>query len=108
MIMQITNKDIRALVEYVKIDSFSVVCHFRCKETNKSIVSKVSFEPYDGKIEITWKDILLHPIKSYNRYFHTPITIYSKDTDETIVNKAFKKIANHFRWSEDKKKYILV
>lgn len=104
--MQIVHDKVLQLIEYVKIDSFSVECHFRCKESNKEVVSSVAFEPYDGKIEITWKDILLHPIESYNRYYHTPITIYGDNTHEAIVLKAFEKVANHFRWHPEKNEYI--
>lgn len=104
--MQINHKNIIALLEYVKIDSLNIVCHFKCKETNKSIISSVPFEPYDGKIEFTWQELLLHPIKSYNRYYHTPIIIYGSDSHETIVVKAFKKVANKFSWNAKKQTYI--
>ncbi|QOY51019.1 hypothetical protein [Candidatus Sulfurimonas baltica] len=94
------------LLDYVKIDRFYVVCHFKCKIKDKTIVSTVPFEPYDGKIEITWQDILLHPIESYNRYYHTPITIYGNDCHETIVLKAFEKVSNYFDWNQEEQKYI--
>lgn len=77
--MPITHQNINNLLEYVKVDSFSIVCHFKCKETNKRVISTVAFEPYEGKIAFTWQDILFHPIKSYNRYYHTPITIYANE-----------------------------
>lgn len=103
--MPITHANIISLLDYIKIDSFSVVCHFKCQETNKSVVSSVPFEPYEGKIEFKWQDIAFHPIKSYNRYYHTPITIYGNDTHETIVLKAFKKVANKFKWNSEKNSY---
>jgi len=106
--MPITHKNVVNLLEYVKIDSFSVVCYFKCKETNKSIVSSVPFEPYEGKIEFTWQELLLHPLQSYNRYYHTPITIYSDDIHETIVLKAFEKVSKHFSWNSEKNRYIYV
>jgi len=106
--MPITHKNVVNLLEYVKIDSFSVVCYFKCKETNKSIVSSVPFEPYEGKIEFTWQELLLHPLQSYNRYYHTPITIYSDDIHETIVLKAFQKVSKHFSWNSEKNRYIYV
>ena len=104
--MPITHSNVISLLDYIKIDSFSVICHFKCQETNKSIVSSVPFEPYEGKIEFTWQNLVLHPIKSYNRYYHTPITIYGNDTHETIVLKAFQKVANKFRWNSEKNSYI--
>jgi len=104
--MPIRHQNIIALLDFVKIDRFYVVCHFKCKVTKKSVVSTVAFEPFEGKIEITWKDILLHPIESYNRYYHTPITIYGNDCHETIVLKAFMKIANSFVWSPQENQYI--
>lgn len=104
--MPLIDEKILCLLDYVKIDSVSIECHFKCKETNKEIISEVAFEPYDGKIEITWKDILLHPIESYNRYYHTPIVIYSHDTHETIILKAFKKVANQFMWNAEKMQYV--
>jgi len=104
--MPISHKNIISLLEYVKIDRFSVICHFKCQESDKSIVSSVPFEPYEGKIEITWKEMFFHPIKSYNRYYHTPIVIYGNDTHETIVLKAFKKVAKHFRWNDKKQMYV--
>ncbi len=106
--MPVTHANVVSLLEYVKIDSFSVICYFKCKETNKSIVSSVPFEPYEGSIELTWTDILFHPLKSYDRYYHTPITIYSEDIHETIVLKAFLKVSNSFKWSKEKNSYIFV
>jgi hypothetical protein len=103
--MQLYHKNILSLLDYVKIDRFSVVCHFKCKETDRSIVSKVPFEPYEGEIIITWKDMLLHPLKSYQRYYHTPITIYAIDSHETIVLKAFEKVSAHFRWNVELQRY---
>lgn len=94
------------LVDYVKMDRFYVVCHFRCKTKNKTVVSTVPFEPFYGKIEITWQDILFHPIRSYNKYYHTPITIYSKDNHETVVIKAFEKVSSYFDWNPEEQKYI--
>lgn len=105
--MPLYHKNILSLLDYVKIDRFSVVCHFKCKETDRSIVSKVPFEPYEGEIIITWKDMLLHPFKSYQRYYHTPITIYAIDSHETIVLKAFEKVSNHFKWNTREQKYEL-
>ena len=104
--MSITDTNVISLLDYVKIDSFSVVCHFKCQETNKRVISIVPFEPYDGKIEFTWQEIILHPIKSYNKYYHTPITIYGSQTHETIVLKAFQKVSNHFTWNQKKQMYI--
>ena len=104
--MSISHSNIISLLEYVKIDSFSVVCHFKCKETNRKIVSAVPFEPYEGKIEFSWQELLFHPLRSYNKYYHTPIVIYGNDTHETIVLKAFKKVSNHFTWNTQKQTYI--
>ena len=104
--MLMTHENIVSLLDHVQIDDSTVVCHFRCQETNKSIVSAVPFEPYDGKIVLTWKDILFHPIQSYNRYYHTPIVIYGNECKETIVLKAFKQVSNNFIWNQQKQKYI--
>ena len=100
------NKSIVMLLDHIKIDGSTVVCHFKCSETEKSIVSAVAFEPYDGKIIITWKDMLLHPIKSYNRYYHTPIVIYGNDCENTIVFKAFQQVRDNFIWNQEKQQYI--
>jgi len=88
--------DALSVLEYVRIDKYTVTCCFKCSQTDKSIISVVPFEPYEGKIELTWKDIVMHPIRSYNRYYHTPITIYSQENQHTIVNKAFEKVAKRF------------
>ena len=104
--MLMTHENIVTLLDHVHIDDSTVVCHFKCQETNKSIVSAVPFEPYDGKIVLTWKDILFHPIRSYNRYYHTPIVIYGDECKETIVLKAFKQVSKHFTWNQAKQKYI--
>ena len=104
--MLINHEKITSLLEFVKIDRFYVVCHFKCKVTSKTIISTIPFEPYAGKIEISWQDVLLHPIKSYNRYYHTPITIYNHDCHETIVLKAFEKISNCFEWSISYNNYV--
>ena len=106
--MKVTHENIINLLEYVKVDSFSIVCHFKCMQSNKSVISAVPFEPYEGKMEFTWQEIVLHPINSYNRYYHTPIIIYGGDTHETIVLKAFQKVSKNFRWSSEKKSYIFI
>ena len=105
--MPIIHQNVISLVDYLRIDSLSVTCHFKCDTTNKTVVSSVPFEPFDGKIELSWQEMLFHPIKSYNRYYHTPITIYGEDTHETIVLKAFMKVSNSFRWSLKDEKYII-
>jgi len=99
-------KSIISLLDHVKIDKFYVVCHFKCNITQKVVVSTVPFEPYSGKIEITAKDMLLHPIKSYHRYYHTPIMIYGNNCQDTVVLKAFEKIAEYFKWDDEKEIYI--
>jgi len=104
--MSMIHENIISLLDAVKMDRVYVVCYFRCDITKKTIVSTVPFEPYAGKIELTWQDILLHPIRSYNRDYHTPITIYNNDCHETIVLKAFEKVSKHFIWNRQKKRYI--
>jgi len=100
------SKKATSLLDFVRIDRHYVICHFKCKVKNKTVVSTVPFEPYDGKIEITFKEILLHPIKTYNRYYHTPITIYGENTHETIILKAFEKVSKYFIWNDQKQQYI--
>ncbi|MFT5660729.1 MAG: hypothetical protein ACI9TV_001371 [Sulfurimonas sp.] len=97
---------IRSLLEYVCVDGDTVICHFRCSVKDKIVTSRVPFEPYDGKIVLSWIDIIFHPIRSYNRYYHTPITIYGNNCDETIVLKAFENISKYFIWSDKEEKYI--
>jgi hypothetical protein len=104
--MPLARQDILPLLEFVRIDKFYVSCHFKCDIKNKTVISTVPFEPYEGKIEIPLKEMILHPIKSYNRYYHTPITIYGNNCNETIVLKAFENVSKHFRWSSKDKKYI--
>ncbi len=104
--MIMTHQNIIGLLDFVRIDRFYVSCHFKCSVKNKTIISIVPFEPYDGKIEITLKQMLRNPIESYNRYYHTPITIYGNDCHETIVLKAFKKVSNHFIWNQKEEKFI--
>lgn len=99
-------KNILDLVDFVKIDKMYISCHFKCKVKDKTVVSTVSFEPFEGKIEITTLDMILHPIKSYNKYYHTPITIFGDECQKTIVLKAFKKVSNYFVWNQQEKKYI--
>lgn len=101
------NKKIVSLLDYVKIDGYSVVCCFKCNVKNRSVVSVVPFEPFDGKIEISFKDMILHPINSYNRYYHTPIKIYGDNCHETIVLKAFRRVAHNFEYDNKEEKYIL-
>lgn len=97
------------LLHHVKIDQFYVVCYFRCKVKNKTVISKIPFEPYNGKIEFTWKDILFHPIRSYNIYYHTPIKIYDYSKyDETLVQKAFNKVSKYFRWDSKLQNYVYI
>jgi len=104
--MQVDYKNIVSLIEFVKIDRFYISCHFKCNVKDKVVVSTVPFEPFDGRIEFTWQEILLHPIKSYNRYYHTPITIYGADNHDIIVLKAFKKVSNYFIWNTKENRYI--
>jgi len=104
--MPIIHQDVVSLLDFVRIDKFYVSCHFKCDVKEKTVISTVPFEPYQGKIELTWQDVFLHPVESYNKYYHTPITIYGEDTHETIILKAFKKVSNHFIWSSKDQKYI--
>jgi len=104
--MPISNSEILQLLDSIEIDKFYVICHFKCHFKNKTVISTVPFEPYDGKIEISWQEILLHPIKSYNKYYHTPIIIYNNDCNNTIVLKAFEKVSKYFVWDEKMKTYI--
>ena len=97
---------ILALVDRVEIDRHYVHCHFKCSIKQKTVVSTVPLEPFNGKVVLTYKEILLHPIQSYNRYFHTPIFIYGNDCDQTLVLKAFKSVANSFVWNQQEQKYI--
>jgi len=97
------------LIDHVKIDQFYVICYFKCRIKNKTVISRIPFEPYDGKIEFTWQDILFHPIQSYNKYYHTPIKIYdSCKDDETLVQKAFNKVSKYFRWDSKLKTYVYI
>lgn len=105
--MPINHKKITSLLEFVKVDRFDVICHFRCRVTNQIIISKVPFEPYDGKIEISLLEMFFHPVKSYDRYYHTPIVIYNYDCHETIVLKAFRKVLKYFEWSNFYNSYVL-
>ena len=104
--MSVHKNGILALVDFVKIDKSYVSCHFKCSIKDKTVISTVAFEPYDGKIEFTWKEIVLHPLRSYNKYYHTPIIIYGNDCEETIVLKAFKNVANYFIWNQKQDRYI--
>ncbi len=104
--MSIKDEKVSALIDFVSIDKFYISFHFKCKVKGKTVISTVPFEPFDGKIVFTWQDILFHPIKSYNRYYHTPITIYGGDSNSTIVLKAFKNVSNYFIWNAKEKMYI--
>ena len=104
--MKVHKEAIRLLVESISVDGDSVVCHFRCRVKDKIVSSRVPFEPYHGKIELKWTEIVFHPIRSYHKYYHTPIMIYGNNCDETIVLKAFENIAKHFIWNEEEQKYI--
>jgi hypothetical protein len=104
--MSITYENIILLLDSLKMDRSHVVCHFKCDITNRTVISKVPFEPYEGKIKIRLQDMLLHPVESYNRYYHTPITIYNGSCNKTIVLKAFEKVSQHFVWSKQRKRYI--
>jgi hypothetical protein len=105
-IITMHEKGVIGLIDFVHIDKLYISCHFKCNIKNKTVVSTVPFEPYDGKIELKWQEMLFHPIKSYNKYYHTPIVIYAKDTNKTIVLKAFKKVSNYFIWDKHLNKYI--
>ena len=103
-----TEKNITSLLEYVKVDKHFVSCYFRCRVTNKRVVSTVPFEPYEGKIELSLADIVFHPIQSWDKYYHTPITIYNSESEDTIVVKAFKKVSKYFKWNEATQNYIYI
>ena len=103
--MRTDPKNITALVDFVKIDKSYISFHFKCKIKDKTVVSTVAFEPYNGKIEIPILDKILHPIKSYEKYYHTPIIIYGESNQETIVLKAFKKVSNYFIWNQQQNRY---
>lgn len=104
--MGIHDKKIIELVDFITVDKSYIICYFKCKVKNKTVVSTVPFEPYTGKIEFKWTDIVFHPIESYNKYYHTPIMIYGNDCHETIVLKAFEKVSNNFTWNEEEDRFI--
>ncbi len=104
--MNTNDKKIIELVDFITVDKSQVICYFKCTLKNRTVVSTVPFEPYAGKITFKWNEILFHPIKSYNRYYHTPIMIYGNECHETIVLKAFKKVSNYFVWNREQNKYI--
>ena len=104
--MHIDTKDVLPLLDSIKIDKYYIVCHFKCRVKNKTIISTLPFEPYHGKIEIKFKDIVFHPIKSYKKYYHTPIIIFNSSSKETIVLKAFYKVSKYFKWDYDLQKFI--
>ena len=94
------------LLEHVKVDQWYVICYFRCRVTYKSVIATLPFEPYEGAITFTWKDLLFHPLRSYKRYYHTPIKIYAKEVENTLVFKAFTKVAKQFEWSQHYNTFI--
>ncbi len=100
------DKKIIELLDFITVDEFYVICYFRCSVKNKTVVSTVPLEPYAGKSRLKWSDIIFHPIKSYNIYFHPPVMIYGNECHETMVLKAFKKVSNYFRWSKRENKYL--
>lgn len=104
--MRDDSKHINDLIDFVKIDRQYISCHFKCTIKDKTVVSTVSFEPYEGKIDISLFDIIFHPLKSRDRYYHTPIIIHSDEHQNTIVLKAFKKVSNYFVWNQKENRYI--
>lgn len=92
-----TDEKILSFLEYVEVNATSVKYHFKCHKSGKKASSELPFEPYDGKIIITLKDILLHPVKSYKRYYHTPIVIYSKTEQKALLRKAYLNISDYFK-----------
>jgi len=105
--MQVDCQKITPLVDYIKIDRTTVSCHFKCPVSGKKIVSTVAFEPFEGKVSLSWRDYLFHPVKSYNKYFHTPIVIYAQECDKSIIVKAFDQVASDFIWDEKLELYRL-
>lgn len=95
--MSQSDEKILSLLEYVEVSSSSVKYHFKCDKSGKKAVSELAFEPYDGKIVITLADMLFHPIKSYKRYYHTPIIIYSKTEQKALLHKAYLNISDYFK-----------
>lgn len=104
--MDVNTAGVLELLDSVKIDKFYIICHFKCSITEKAIISTLAFEPYHGKIEISVKDMILHPFRSYHKYYHTPIIIYDNKSQETIVLKAFERIQQYFRWDHNIQKYV--
>jgi len=101
-----TYEKILPLLDYIEVNSTTILYHFRCKESDKKVIATMPFEPYDGKVSLKWTEILLHPFKAYYRYYHTPIVIYSDQQEHSILLKAFNVISHHFIWNEKKQKYI--
>jgi hypothetical protein len=104
--MQTHYDKIVSLVEVVKINSSYISYYFYCPITKKRVISTLPFEPYSGKITFSYKEILLHPIKSYHKYYHTPIVVYDANTEETILLKAFAKVQHQFEWHNEKQSFI--
>ncbi len=92
-------------LERVHVDKHNVYCYFTCideKERVRHIISTLPFEPYEGKIIFSYADVILHPLRSWEKYYHTPITIYSKENHKSIVQKAFSFIEDKFYFKDDK------
>jgi hypothetical protein len=105
--MQVSCENIISLVDYIKIDTSTVICHFKCPVSGEKIVSAIPFEPYDGKILLSWQDWLFHPRQSYEKFYHTPIVIYAKECEKSIILKAFAQVSSAFVWDEKIKSYKL-
>jgi hypothetical protein len=105
-VSDISKEVLAEFLESVHVDQSHIHCHFLYDDGNgrlKQVVSTVPFEPYEGPIVFTLKDILLHPLSSLHRYYHTPITVYSDSIDESIVKKAFEKISDRFYFDAEKR-----
>jgi hypothetical protein len=90
----------------MEVDAKSVTCHFRCPKSQKVLVVSVDFGPFEIA-EISVKDWILSPITSYKKRYATPITLYAQECQQSLLFKAFKKVAFEFKWSDEYNSYIL-
>ena len=95
-----------SLLEVVRVNGFYISYYFYCPVTQKRVIATLPFEPYSGKITFTYKEILLHPIKSYQKYYHTPVVVYDPNNEESILLKAFMQVQNKFQWHDEHGRFV--
>ncbi|HFU73991.1 MAG TPA: hypothetical protein ENK65_00395 [Helicobacteraceae bacterium] len=102
----ITYESIIPLIYKVEVNEDSVSCHFICPRIHKEVISIVPLVPMKVEYDLGFVDLLMHPIRSWQRMRQKERLIYGTAVENSLVVEAFQKIASHFKWNSQYNSFV--